>query len=102
MTLLEIVRGAKTSKEVIATSMQMAKTIRKVAVLVGCCFGFVANRMFFPYIREAQLMILEGVGFRSGLFRLLLNPGVYALDVINLDTKNIIPVQRTEAATIHD
>ena len=61
MTLLEIVRGAKTSKEVIATSMQMAKTIRKVAVLVGCCFGFVANRMFFPYIREAQLMILEGV-----------------------------------------
>ena len=61
MTLLEIVRGAKTSKNVIATSMQMAKTIRKSAVLVGCCFGFVANRMFFPYIREAQLMILEGV-----------------------------------------
>ncbi|MFP6681103.1 MAG: 3-hydroxyacyl-CoA dehydrogenase NAD-binding domain-containing protein, partial [Gammaproteobacteria bacterium] len=61
MTLLEIVRGAKTSKEVIATSMRMAKTIRKVAVLVGCCFGFVANRMFFPYIREAQFMILEGV-----------------------------------------
>ncbi len=61
MTLLEIVRGAKTSKDVIATSMQMAKTIRKSAVLVGCCFGFVANRMFFPYIREAQLMILEGI-----------------------------------------
>lgn len=61
MTLLEIVRGAKTSKEVIATSMQLARTIRKVAVLVGCCFGFVANRMFFPYVREAQLMILEGV-----------------------------------------
>ena len=61
MTLLEIVRGEKTSKDVIATSMQMAKTIRKSAVLVGCCFGFVANRMFFPYIREAQLMILEGV-----------------------------------------
>ena len=61
MTLLEIVRGAKTATDVIATSMQMAKTIRKVAVLVRCCFGFVANRMFFPYIREAQLMILEGV-----------------------------------------
>ncbi|MDP6183702.1 MAG: 3-hydroxyacyl-CoA dehydrogenase NAD-binding domain-containing protein, partial [Gammaproteobacteria bacterium] len=61
MTLLEIVRGAKTANDVIATSMQMAKTIRKVAVLVGCCFGFVANRMFFPYVREAQLMILEGV-----------------------------------------
>ncbi len=61
MTLLEIVRGEKTAKDVIATSMQLAKTIRKVAVLVGCCFGFVANRMFFPYVREAQLMILEGV-----------------------------------------
>ncbi|MDA0824044.1 MAG: 3-hydroxyacyl-CoA dehydrogenase NAD-binding domain-containing protein [Proteobacteria bacterium] len=61
MTLLEIVRGEKTAKDVIATSMAMAKTIRKVAVLVGCCFGFVANRMFFPYIRESQLMILEGV-----------------------------------------
>ncbi|MGR9090612.1 MAG: 3-hydroxyacyl-CoA dehydrogenase NAD-binding domain-containing protein [Gammaproteobacteria bacterium] len=61
MTLLEIVRGEKTAKDVIATSMLLAKTIRKVAVLVGCCFGFVANRMFFPYVREAQLMILEGV-----------------------------------------
>ena len=61
MTLLEIVRGDKTSKEVIATSMQMAKTIRKVGVLVRVCFGFVANRMFFPYVREAQRMILEGV-----------------------------------------
>lgn len=61
MTLLEIVRGEKTAKDVIATSMQLAKTIRKVAVLVGCCFGFVANRMFFPYVREAQMMILEGV-----------------------------------------
>lgn len=61
MTLLEIVRGEKTAKDVIATSMLLAKTIRKVAVLVGCCFGFVANRMFFPYVREAQMMILEGV-----------------------------------------
>ena len=61
MTLLEIVRGEKTSKEVIATAMQMAKTIRKIGVLVGVCFGFVANRMFFPYVREAQRMILEGV-----------------------------------------
>ena len=61
MTLLEIVRGEKTAKDVIATSMALAKTIRKVAVLVRCCFGFVANRMFFPYVREAQRMILEGV-----------------------------------------
>jgi 3-hydroxyacyl-CoA dehydrogenase len=61
MTLLELVRGKETAKDVIATSMAMAKTIRKTAVLVGVCFGFVGNRMFFPYIREAQQMILEGV-----------------------------------------
>jgi 3-hydroxyacyl-CoA dehydrogenase len=61
MTLLEIVRGEATSKEVIATSMAMAKKIKKIAVLVGVCFGFVGNRMFFPYVREAQQMILEGV-----------------------------------------
>lgn len=61
MTLLELVRGDKTAHDVIATSMAMAKTIRKTAVLVGVCFGFVGNRMFFPYQREAQTMILEGV-----------------------------------------
>ncbi len=61
MTLLEIVRGAETAKDVIATSMAMAKTIRKTAVLVRVCFGFVGNRMFFPYVREAQRMVLEGV-----------------------------------------
>jgi 3-hydroxyacyl-CoA dehydrogenase len=61
MTLLEIVRGAKTSNEVIATSMALAKTIRKTGVLVRVCFGFVGNRMFFPYVREAQRMMLEGV-----------------------------------------
>ena len=61
MTLLEIVRGAKTAKDVVATSMAMAKTIRKMGVLVRVCFGFVGNRMFFPYVREAQRMILEGI-----------------------------------------
>ncbi|MSR14423.1 MAG: 3-hydroxyacyl-CoA dehydrogenase [Gammaproteobacteria bacterium] len=61
MTLLEIVRGAKTSKEVIATCMTLAKTIRKIGALVRVCFGFVGNRMYFPYVREAQRMMLEGV-----------------------------------------
>ena len=61
MTLLEIVRGEKTAKDVIATCMALAKTIRKMAVLVRVCFGFVGNRMYFPYVREAQLMMLEGV-----------------------------------------
>ncbi len=61
MQLLEIVRGARTAKDVVATAMDLAKRIKKVGVLVGVCFGFVGNRVFFPYAREAQLMILEGV-----------------------------------------
>ncbi|TAJ91766.1 MAG: 3-hydroxyacyl-CoA dehydrogenase [Gammaproteobacteria bacterium] len=61
MVLLEIVRGAKTAKDVVATSMALAKRIKKTAVLVGVCFGFVGNRVYFPYIREADLMLLEGV-----------------------------------------
>ena len=61
MKLLEIVRGGKTAGDVIATAMASAKKIRKVGVLVGVCFGFVGNRMFFPYVREAQLMMLESI-----------------------------------------
>ncbi|MEC8148349.1 MAG: 3-hydroxyacyl-CoA dehydrogenase NAD-binding domain-containing protein [Pseudomonadota bacterium] len=61
MTLLELVRGKKTSDSVIVTAMSLAKKIKKTPVLVGVCFGFVGNRMFFPYVREAQQMILEGV-----------------------------------------
>jgi 3-hydroxyacyl-CoA dehydrogenase len=60
MVGLEIVRGAKTDKSVIATLMQLAKKIRKVPVLVGNCFGFVGNRMLAVYQREAQRLLLEG------------------------------------------
>jgi 3-hydroxyacyl-CoA dehydrogenase len=60
MRLLEIVRGKATSKEVIATCMQLSKKIGKVGVLVGNCRGFVGNRMFHPYRREAQFLVEEG------------------------------------------
>ena len=60
MRLLEIVRGKKSSKEVIATCMQLSKRLGKIGVLVGNCRGFVGNRMFGPYRREAQFMIEEG------------------------------------------
>ena len=60
MRLLEIVRGAKTSKDVVATSMGLARRLRKVGVLVGNCHGFVGNRMFHPYRREAQFLAEEG------------------------------------------
>jgi 3-hydroxyacyl-CoA dehydrogenase len=60
MRLLEIVRGKATSKEVIATLMTLSKKLGKVGVLVGNCRGFVGNRMFGPYRREAQFLVEEG------------------------------------------
>ena len=60
MRLVEIVRGSKTSKRVIATAMALAKTLRKVGVLVGNAYGFVGNRMMFPYMRETQFLVEEG------------------------------------------
>ena len=65
MRLLEIVRGRDTSKEVVATCMQLSKTLGKVGVLVGNCRGFVGNRMFHPYRREAQFLVEEGAGIAA-------------------------------------
>ncbi len=60
MRLLEIVRGAATGSDVIATSMGLAKKLNKVGVLVGNCRGFVGNRMIHCYGREAQFLVEEG------------------------------------------
>jgi 3-hydroxyacyl-CoA dehydrogenase len=62
MKLLEIVRGRETSKEVVASSLKLAKKLGKVGVVVGNCFGFVANRMLAYYMREAYLLLEEGAG----------------------------------------
>lgn len=60
MKLLEIVRGKQSKQEVLATSMALAKRLGKVGVLVGNCWGFVGNRMFGPYMREAAFLVEEG------------------------------------------
>ncbi|HVS64147.1 MAG TPA: 3-hydroxyacyl-CoA dehydrogenase NAD-binding domain-containing protein [Thermoanaerobaculia bacterium] len=60
MRLLEMVRGAETAKDVIATCMDLSKRIGKIAVLVGVCRGFVGNRMLFMRRIEANRLILEG------------------------------------------
>jgi 3-hydroxyacyl-CoA dehydrogenase len=60
MKLLEIVRGRDTSKDVLATSLKLARKLNKVGVVVGNCFGFVANRMLAYYMREAYLLLEEG------------------------------------------
>lgn len=60
MKLLEIVRGEHSADDVIQTAMKLAKTIGKVPVLSGNCYGFIGNRMLKPYGSEAQLCLLEG------------------------------------------
>ena len=60
MRLLEIVRGKATSKEVVATAVHLAKKLNKVAVVAGVCDGFIGNRMLRPYLRQAELLLLEG------------------------------------------
>ena len=60
MRLLEIVRGAKTDPSVVATAMSLAQQVGKVGVTVGVCDGFCANRMLYPYLRQADCLIEEG------------------------------------------
>jgi 3-hydroxyacyl-CoA dehydrogenase len=82
MKLLEVVRGKETAKDVLATVMQLAKKIRKTAVVSGVCDGFIGNRMIEQYIRQALFMLEEGAlpaqvdkaiekfGFAMGPFRM--------------------------------
>lgn len=60
MKLLEIVRGAKTADDVLATAMALSKKIKKVAVIAGVCYGFIGNRMLMPRQVEANQLLLEG------------------------------------------
>ena len=60
MKLVEVVRGKKTSHEVLATTMALCKQMKKVPVVVGVCDGFVGNRMLYPYTTQAQFLVEEG------------------------------------------
>jgi 3-hydroxyacyl-CoA dehydrogenase len=60
MRLLEIVRGAATSKEVLASCLDLAKKLNKVGVVAGVCDGFIGNRMLRPYMRQMELLLQEG------------------------------------------
>ncbi len=82
MKLLEIVRGAQTGKDVLATALALAKKIRKTGVVAGVCDGFIGNRMVEQYIRQAGFLLDEGAlpqqvdraieafGFAMGPFRM--------------------------------
>jgi 3-hydroxyacyl-CoA dehydrogenase len=60
MKLLEVVRGEKTARDVLATMMGMAKKIKKTAVVSGVCDGFIGNRMVEQYLRQALFLLEEG------------------------------------------
>ena len=60
MKLLEVVRGAKTAPDVLATAMEVGKAIGKVAVVAGVCHGFIGNRMLAQRRIQADALILEG------------------------------------------
>jgi 3-hydroxyacyl-CoA dehydrogenase len=82
MRLLEIVRGEKTARDVLATTMALAKKIKKIGVVSGVCDGFIGNRMIEQYARQAGFLLEEGClpeqvdrameefGFAMGPFRM--------------------------------
>ena len=82
MKLLEVVRGEKTAKDVLATVMQLGKKIKKTCVVSGVCDGFIGNRMIEQYSRQAGFLLEEGCtpqqvdkavekfGFAMGPFRM--------------------------------
>ncbi|PJE38909.1 MAG: 3-hydroxyacyl-CoA dehydrogenase [Pseudomonas sp.] len=89
MKLLEIVRGAKTAQAVLDAALALGQRIGKVSVVAGNCDGFIGNRMLHTYVREARMLLLEGVyphqvdaalqgfGFAMGPFRMY--------DVVGID-----------------
>jgi 3-hydroxyacyl-CoA dehydrogenase len=60
MKLVEVVRGAATAPDVLATAMELAKRIGKIAVVAGVCYGFIGNRMLIPRQHQAAALLLEG------------------------------------------
>ena len=60
MRLLEIVQGAETDDDVLVTALDMARRTGKQAVVAGVGHGFIGNRLLTPYIRQANLLVLEG------------------------------------------
>ncbi len=60
MRLVEVVRGARTGKQTLATAMKLAKRLEKIGVVVGVCDGFVGNRMLYAYTGQANVLLEEG------------------------------------------
>ncbi|NUT74883.1 3-hydroxyacyl-CoA dehydrogenase [Pseudomonas sp. C1C7] len=105
MRLLEVVNARETSAQVLASTLKMGRTIGKIPVVSGVCFGFIGNRMLEPYAREAHRLVLEGATpeqVDGVLTDLDLNMGVFTmLDLAGVDV-NFLVRDANRAAIAHD
>ncbi|HWE37082.1 MAG TPA: 3-hydroxyacyl-CoA dehydrogenase NAD-binding domain-containing protein [Isosphaeraceae bacterium] len=90
MELVEVIRGDKTSDETVATVVALAKRVRKTPIVVKDCAGFLVNRVLFPYMNEALLLLQEGVpmdAIDAAATKFGMPMGPIALqDLVGLDT----------------
>src|SRR5690606_27171567 len=105
MRLLEVVRARETAPEVLATTLKLARRIGKIAVVSGVCFGFIGNRMFEPYSREAHRLLLEGAS-PAQIDRVLTDHGLAmgmlaVQDLAGIDVSHLIRESRRDAIS-HD
>ena len=105
MRLLEVVNGRQTAADVLATTLKLGRTIGKLPVVSGVCFGFIGNRMLEPYAREAHRLVLEGASpaqVDNVLTGLDLNMGVLSmLDLAGIDV-NFLVRDANRTAINHD
>jgi 3-hydroxyacyl-CoA dehydrogenase len=98
MRLLEIVRGARTADDVLATCLKLSKTIRKVGVVSGVCDGFIGNRMLAGYLNEAGSMLIEGASpaqVDRALFDFGMPMGPFAMsDLAGIDVGYLVRRER--------
>jgi 3-hydroxyacyl-CoA dehydrogenase len=106
MRLLEIVRGANSAPDAIATALALARRLGKVPVVVGVCYGFVGNRMLARRSVEAERLLLEGAlpqEVEAALVEFGLPMGPFAMmDLAGLDVGWLIRKSRGEHAAIED
>jgi 3-hydroxyacyl-CoA dehydrogenase len=106
MRLLEIVRGAATAPDAVATALALARRLGKVPVVVGVCYGFVGNRMLARRAVEAERLLLEGAmphEVETALVEFGLPMGPFAMmDLAGLDVGWLIRKSRGEHAVIED
>lgn len=106
MKLLEVVRGAHTAPDVLATVMVVAKKLGKAAVVSGVCYGFIGNRMLEGYLREAEFLLMEGASpsqIDSAIedFGMAMGP-CRMIDMAGVDVAAKVVIERGAAGNLPD